>query len=95
MRWEWNIGRSPAFNVRKSEQLPAGKLDARIDVSQGRIRALKFYGDFSGRRDVAELENLLLGVRYDRQGVTKAVEKIDLGEFFGVMEAAEFVDFLY
>jgi lipoate-protein ligase A len=95
MTWEWNIGRSPAFNVHKSERLPAGKLDARIDVSQGRIRAVKFYGDFSGRRDVAELENLLVGVRYDRQELTIALQDVDLEAFFGTMETAAFLDFLY
>jgi lipoate-protein ligase A len=95
MTWEWNIGRSPEFNVRKSERLTAGKVEARIDVRQGRIRAVKFYGDFSGRRDAAELEGLLLGVRYDRQGLVMAVEDIHLGEFFGLMETGEFVDFLY
>jgi lipoate-protein ligase A len=95
MSWEWNIGRSPVFNVCKSEQLPAGKLDARIDVGEGRIRAMKFYGDFSGRRDVAELENLLVGVRYDRQELTMALQDVDLKAFFGTMETAAFLDFLY
>jgi len=81
--------------VRKSERLAAGKVDARIDVSQGRIRAVKFYGDFSGERDIAELESQLVGVRYDRQGLAAAVQDIELDEYFGVMETAVFVDFLY
>ncbi len=93
--WEWNIGRSPAFDVRKSERLPAGKVDAHIDVSQGRIREVKFYGDFSGTRDIAELEKLLVGVRYDRPGLTAALQAVDLSEYFGVMETAEFIELLY
>jgi lipoate-protein ligase A len=56
---------------------------------------VKFYGDFSGRRDVAELEDLLVGVRYDRQGLTTTLQDTDLGAFFGAMETIEFVDFLY
>lgn len=95
MTWEWNIGRSPAFDVRKSERLPAGKVDAHIDVNQGHIREVKFYGDFSGSRNIAELERLFVGVRYDRQGLTAALQAVDLSEYFGVMETAEFVELLY
>ena len=44
--WEWNYGRSPDFNVEKRERFSGGEIDARLDVQQGVIRAVKFYGDF-------------------------------------------------
>lgn len=93
--WEWNVGRSPHFNVQKSARLAAGKVDARIDVDSGRIRAIKFTGDFNGRRDVAELEALLGGVPYDRERLAAAVEGVALSDYFGRMEPAEFVDLVY
>lgn len=95
MTWEWNYGHSPAFNVRKGERYPGGKIEVRIDVSAGRIRAVRFFGDFSGRQDVAELEAHLVGVPYDRDRLRSALAEIDPGEYFGRLDAAELVDLLY
>ena len=39
--WSWNYGRSPQFNVQKSARFPAGKIDARIDVDEGRVDVYK------------------------------------------------------
>lgn len=94
-QWNWNYGRSPQFNVQKSARFPAGKIDARIDVDEGRIRAIRLFGDFSGRRDVAGLEAHLAGVQYDRQRLTEALAGVELGDYFGTMDVATFIDLLY
>jgi len=94
-QWSWNFGRSPQFNVRKSARLPAGKIDARIDVDKGRIRAIRLFGDFSGRRDVAELETHLIGVPYDREHLTAALTGVALDGYFGAMDVGTFIDLLY
>jgi lipoate-protein ligase A len=93
--WDWNFGRSPQFNVQKSARLPAGKVDARIDVDAGRIQSIRLFGDFSGRQDVAELEAHLVGVPYDRARLTAAMADVDLDSYFGRMDVATFIDLLY
>ncbi len=93
--WDWNYGRSPQFNVQKSARLPAGKVDARIEVEEGRIRSIRLFGDFSGRRDVAELEAHLVGAPYDREGLATALADSDLDAYFGRMDAAAFIDLIY
>lgn len=93
--WEWNIGRSPQFNVQKSERLSVGKIDARIQVGQGRIQSVRFFGDFNGERPVAELENLLMGVPYERDQLLAALEGVDCSALLGPMSTEDFVDFLY
>ncbi len=93
--WEWNIGRSPKFNLQKSEQTEVGKIDLRIDVSQGSIQAIKIYGSFAGKRDVAELEVRLVGVRYEPKALAAALSDIDVTLFFGGLSTAEFLDLLY
>jgi lipoate-protein ligase A len=94
-QWQWNYGRSPQFNVQKSARFPAGKIDARIDVEEGRIRAIRLFGDFSGREDVAGLEAHLIGVPYDRPHLTAALTDVDLNAYFGQMDAATLIDLLY
>ena len=93
--WQWNFGRSPQFNVQQSARFPAGKIDARIDVAEGRIQSIRLFGDFSGREDVAGLEAHLVGVPYDRPRLTAALAGVDLDAYFGRMDAATFIDLLY
>jgi lipoate-protein ligase A len=95
MTWDWNYGRSPAFNIQKTEKLPAGKLDARIDVEKGHIQTIKIYGDFSGQRDVAELEMWLTGLRYDAEVVAEALANTDLEPYFGPLEKETFLKLLF
>ena len=93
--WEWNIGRAPKFNVQKSEAFPVGKIDARIDVQNGRIAALKLYGTFFSQRPVSELESQLIGVRYSREAIEAALAQVDLVLYLGNLSTAEFAEFLY
>lgn len=94
MTWDWNYGRSPAFNIQKSEKLPVGKLDARIEVEKGHIQAIKIFGDFSGQQDVADLEKALIGLRYDRDALQKTLAKIDLTQYFGPLDKEALLDLL-
>ena len=93
--WEWNIGRSPKFNVQKTERYAVGKIDLRIDVEKGRIQGLKIYGDFAGQKEVTELESFLIGVRYDRSSLESALADQNLSPYFGVLETETFLDLLY
>lgn len=93
--WQWNIGRSPNCNIQKSEQLPAGKIDVRIDVAEGHIQAIKIYGNFTGIRDVAELEQALVGSRYDKKAIADVLQDVDITLYFGELDTADFLALLY
>jgi lipoate-protein ligase A len=95
MTWDWNYGRSPAFNIQKSEKLDVGTLDVRIDVANGRIQSLKIFGDFSGQQDVAELEMGLTGLRYDAKVVAEALIGHNLDSYFGPLEKETFLNLLF
>jgi lipoate---protein ligase len=93
--WEWNFGRSPAFNIQKTARFASGEIDARIDVQGGQIRQVRFFGDYLGLGDVAELESRLVGVRYERQAIQAALQGVDLQPYFGGLALDEFIKFLY
>src|SRR5699024_824125 len=63
-QWEWNYGKSPAFNRQSSHKFPSGLLDVRLDVKSGIIENCKIYGDFFGIGNVAELEDALINIKY-------------------------------
>jgi lipoate-protein ligase A len=94
-RWEWNFGHSPQFNVRKTQRFPSGEIDACIEVEHGVIKGIKFYGDFFGQGEVAQLESRLLGMRYDRPDLASALEGVDVGYYFAGLSHDELLAFLY
>ncbi|KIL45622.1 lipoate--protein ligase [Jeotgalibacillus soli] len=93
--WDWNYGKSPKFNLQHSHRFPVGGLDVRLDVEKGNIENCKIYGDFFGVGDVQEIENKLVGLRYERAVIEKALEDVDIKHYFGNIEKEEFIDLLY
>lgn len=94
-QWEWNYGRSPAYNVKASHKFPSGLLDVRLDVKKGIIENCKIYGDFFGLGDVKDIEEKLIGVRHNRAAVEEALEDVDITHYLGKITQEEFVSLIY
>lgn len=94
-KWDWNYGKSPAYNVKMSHKFPSGLLDVRLDVKKGMIEKCTIFGDFFGLGDVKDIENQLIGVRHERAAVEKALENIDIPYYLGKITKEEFVDLIY
>ncbi|MCU0443507.1 MAG: lipoate--protein ligase [Microscillaceae bacterium] len=92
--WEWNYGRSPEFNIRRKNKFDFGIVDARIDVKDGHIKEIMFFGDFLGHGDLREFEQKLLNVRYEPQDLQNALAHLDLQAYFGQISAEDFAKFL-
>lgn len=93
--WEWNIGRSPACNVQRARRFPAGEIDVRIDVQDGLVKGLRFFGDFIGQAEVAGLEAQLRGMRYDREAMRVALAGVDVTEYFGPVSHEDILGLLF
>ncbi|MGB9841030.1 lipoate--protein ligase [Thermovenabulum sp.] len=93
--WEWNFGTSPEFDLVKSERFDGGELEARINVKDGRITDLKFYGDFLSMRDVSEVEEKLKGLRYKEEDVREALNGLNLKEYFGGITLDEILKVIF
>jgi len=93
--WDWNFGESPKFNIKKTHRFPAGEIDLRIDVQEGRVSGLRIFGDFIGSGDVSILENLLRGVRYEPEDLAEALAHVEIEEYFGNVKKEEFLQLLY
>ncbi|CAM4374444.1 lipoate--protein ligase [Paenibacillus tarimensis] len=92
--WEWNYGRSPKFNLERARKFTSGIIDVRLYVENGHIEGIKLYGDFFGVRDVADLELLLTGIRYEEAAIRQAIADVDLHSFFGRLTHDEFAALL-
>ncbi|KMY53185.1 lipoate--protein ligase [Bacillus sp. FJAT-27231] len=93
--WDWNYGKSPAFNIQRSHRFPVGLIDVRLDVKNGLIQSCKIYGDFFGVGDVEEMEKGLTGVRYEKNDIKQALEALDVPHYFGNVTKEEIADLLY
>jgi len=94
-QWQWNFGRSPKFNIQKTQRFPFGQIDARIEVHNGVIQHIKLFGDFLGLRNVGDVEEKLKGVRYDKLHLQEALENIELKDYLGGLNALEVATFLF
>lgn len=94
-KWEWNYGQSPDFTYKNYKRYPFGSLEIGLQVKNGKIENSKIYGDFFGTRDVAELEEKLMGQRYERKVLEEALKDEPFGKYFGDISVEEFVDLLF
>jgi lipoate---protein ligase len=93
--WDWTYGHSPDFNVEKRQRFPGGEIDARLDIQRGVIQSVKFYGDFFAEGEPGELENLLTGVRYTRDDISRALLDVTIDYYFSGLDLQTFTEFLY
>lgn len=95
-QWEWNYGRSPDFDIQRTRHFSAGIIDFRLKVKRGgTIENVKIYGDFFGQHPVSDIENALVGVRYDKGAVEAALAGFDLYPYFGEVDRSEFIGLIY
>lgn len=94
-QWEWNYGKSPRFNIQKTHRFPSGGIDIRLEVNKGLIEEAKIFGDFFGVGDVAEVEQLLKGCKYDRTAIAEALVDIDISKYFGGITTEDFLQLIY
>ncbi|MCK6255906.1 lipoate--protein ligase [Fictibacillus sp. KIGAM418] len=93
--WDWNYGNSPKSNVELSNRFAGGSVDVKLQIEKGIMRECKIYGDFFGVGDVRDIEERLIGTRYDRGDIEKALEDADMSHYFGNVTREEFLDLLY
>jgi len=93
--WEWNYGRSPAFNVRQTKRIEGtGTFDVRLQVEEGVIAGATIYGDFFGRGDSAELAARFVGTRYEAEALSKLLDGIDLTFYLGPVTKEQWLELL-
>ncbi|MUK90106.1 lipoate--protein ligase [Ornithinibacillus sp. L9] len=94
-KWEWNYGKSPAFNFQVSHKFPAGLLDVRLDVKKGVIENCKIFGDFFGLGEVKELENKIIGVRHEKNAIEEALADVDVSHYLGRITKEDLINLIY
>lgn len=93
--WDWNYGKSPAFDIKESHKFPFGLVDFRFNVKGGKIVEARIFGDFFGLGDIQDVEQQLIDVKYDRASVSDVLKNIDINKYFGNVTADDLVGVLF
>ena len=93
--WDWNYGHSPEFNLERHKRFPIGGIDVRLDVKEGKIENAKIYGDFFGLGEIKDVEDALIGTKYEKEALTAVIETIDVQKYFGAIEKQDLLDLIY
>ena len=80
--WDWTYGKSPDYTIKRSVRYPAGKLTSYVKVEKSVITGLKIYGDFFGIKDVSDIEEELIGLRYEYQDVLDKLLTVETTQYF-------------
>ncbi|GAA0182076.1 lipoate--protein ligase [Clostridium sediminicola] len=80
--WQWNYGESPKFNIKKVKKFDSGKIETLLDVENGYIGSCKFYGDFFSSENVEEIEEKLVGIKYEESSILNVLKELDINKYF-------------
>lgn len=93
--WDWNYGRSPEFNLERQKRFAIGSIEVRLDVANGKIEKAKIFGDFFGLGEIKDVEDQLIGTRYDKKSLEECIDQIDLTHYFGNITKEDFLELIY
>lgn len=79
--WEWNFGGSPKYNFENIKKFSGGTVELHLHVKEGFIQECRIFGDFFGKRDVAELETALQGEKHSRDSIERLLGELNLDDY--------------
>lgn len=85
--WDWNYGNSPTFNAKNTIKFPGGLVEVQFEIGKGKIKNVKFYGDFFSKLEVSEIEAALLGTNHEEAAITNKLNEFDLDDYFKNIDA--------
>ncbi|MCD5001834.1 lipoate--protein ligase [Enterococcus saccharolyticus] len=93
--WDWNYGKSPAFDIERRKRFPIGSIEIRLNVAEGKITAAKIYGDFFGLGEISDVEEALVGTKYEKTALKEVVDTIDVTKYFGNITNDDLFELIY
>jgi Lipoate-protein ligase A len=90
----WNYGKNPGFTNYVSKHFDIGTVAFNFSVNDGKISAIKLYGDFITGGDITLIEKALTDVNFDKDSLIKALKTVDLKANLGDIEPELLADLL-
>jgi len=88
--WEWNYGYVSNYNFSNKVRTNAGTIEINMEINNGIIEKIKFYGDYFSVFDTEDLEAKLINVQHREDEIRKALTNVDLNKYFHNLNESEF-----
>ncbi|MDR0364266.1 MAG: lipoate--protein ligase [Bacteroidales bacterium] len=93
--WEWNFGKSPQYNFSKKARTLGGTIEVMLNVIDGVMEKVHFYGDFFTQRNIDELESQLIGKKHDKDLLNAFFDAIPLSEYFNNVDKKSLISLFF
>lgn len=93
--WDWIYGESPEFNLNNQKRFAGGKLEIKMNVENGHIKDVRFIGDYLGLKDVKNIEDRLINVRFSQTDIDVILNDYDLKIYFGSITKEEILSLMF
>lgn len=93
--WNWTYGESPEFNMEKNKRYAFGQLNIKLDVKDGKVKAMGIYGDFFANKDLLKLQEGFIGIKFEEESVKKVIQTIELQEYIKGITNEDFIDCMF
>ena len=91
--WQWNYGFEREFEMTREAKFDSGLVTVHLTAKDGRIRDIKFYGDFFGNGEIEDLEERLKGVILDNR-LERKLEELGLSEYMAGISPYELAELI-
>ncbi len=92
--WDWNIGESPDYNIKKQKRFEWGSIEVRLKVTEGIIKNCKIFGDFFALQDMDLLEKQFKEVPYTLNGLESLFNNVNLNDYLPNANRDEIIQLL-
>lgn len=90
--WEWNYGKSPEYQFQYSAKYKSGVVEYNVNVEDGFIKVISLNGDFFGEKDIHDIEEKLIGIRYDMEDIELALKDISIELYIKGLEKVQLIE---
>ena len=91
--WEWNYGFYADYAMNVEHRFSSGTLEVKMNVHDGRISGIRFFGDFFGNGDIHDLEQKLIGLPLNSD-MEPALQNFDVPFYINGVTAKDLQDLL-
>lgn len=93
--WDWNFGNAPKYDFEQMGRTSGGNVEVRMSIEKSHIKEVKFYGDFFSKREISELESLLVGTPHQYERLSEVLGCLELDEYMLNVKKEELLGLMF
>ncbi|WP_251859776.1 lipoate--protein ligase [Clostridium sp. Marseille-Q2269] len=93
--WQWNLGNSPKYSYSKEGRCGENTIQINLNVENGYIKEMKFYGDFFFKKDIKKLEYKFKEIKHEETHVKQVIDTININQYIDGVKNEEILELMF